>query len=42
MWDLKNDTDELTKQKQTQRHKEQTYGCRGGGELKREGLGVQD
>ena len=41
-WELKKDTNELTKQKHTQRHKEQTYGCRAGGEVKREGLGVWD
>ena len=35
MWNLKYDTSELiynTKQKQTHRHREQTCGCRGGGE----------
>ena len=30
------------KQKQTQRHREQTCGCQGGGEWEREGLGVWD
>ena len=30
MWNLKYDPDELTKQKQTHRHREQTCGCHGG------------
>ena len=33
MGGLKYDTDELMKQKQTHRHREQTYGCQGGGEV---------
>ena len=30
MWDLKYDTNGLTKQKQTHRHRKQTYGCQRG------------
>ena len=30
------------KQKQTHRHREQTYGCQGGRECRRVGLGVWD
>ena len=31
IWNLKNDTHELTKQQQTHRLREQIYGCRGWG-----------
>ena len=31
LWNLKYDTNEPKTQKQTQRHREQTYGCHGGG-----------
>ena len=31
-----------TKQKQTHRHREQTYGCPGGGKIGREGVGGWD
>ena len=31
-----------TKQKQTHRHREQTYGCQGGGKIGREGVGGWD
>ena len=43
MWNLKLIQMNLyTKQKQTHRHREQTYGCQGGGVWGREGLGVWD
>ena len=33
MWNLKNNINEQTKQKQTHRHREQTVGCQRGGGL---------
>ena len=42
MWNIKrNDTNELTKQKETHRLREETCGCQGG-EQGREGMGVWD
>ena len=43
MQNLNYDTNELTtKQKQTHRHREQTYGCQGRGNVGRNGLEVWD
>ena len=44
MWNLKYDTNEFMKQKQTHRHREKTYGggCQGRGGWGRDGLGVWD
>ena len=42
MWNLKYDANELiTKQKQTHRHRKQTYGCQGG-KRGRDKLGTWD
>ena len=41
MWNLKrNDTDERTKQKETHRLREQTYGCQGEGPVREFGMGI--
>ena len=42
MWDLKYNTNEHTmKQKQTHKHREQTYGCQGGWRWERDELRVE-
>ena len=42
MWDLKYNRNEHTrKQKQTHKHREQTYGCQGGWRWERDGLRVE-
>ena len=40
MWNLKHDTNEhlSMQQKQTHRHREEIFGCQGGGEWEKEGL----
>ena len=43
MWNLKNDTNELiAKQKQTHRHRKQTYGYQRGQRVGRDKLGIWD
>ena len=39
MWNLKYDTNETTKQKQTHGHREKTGGCQGGGGWGKDGVG---
>ena len=42
MWTLKYDTNELIYETQTDSHREQSYGCQGGGGWGRDRLGVWD
>ena len=42
IWNLKNNTSDSIYKTETDRHKEQTCGCQGGGGWGRDGVGVRD